>query len=47
MNDDDDKTLTIVMIDSAVLVNCLVFAVGYDAGYQSANNSSQPTPLAK
>lgn len=28
--DDDDKNLTRVMIGGAVLVNILVFAVGYD-----------------
>ncbi len=31
MIDDDDKNLTRVMIGGAVLVNVLVFAVGYDA----------------
>ena len=41
--DDDDKNLTRVMIGGAVLVNVLVFAVGYDAGYQSANKQAQPT----
>ena len=41
--DDDDKNLTRVMIDGAVLVNILVFAVGYDAGHQSAKKQIQPT----
>ena len=41
--DDDDKNLTLVMIGGAVLVNILVFAVGYDAGHQSAKKQIQPT----
>jgi hypothetical protein len=41
--DDDDKNLTRVMIGGAVLVNILVFAVGYDAGHQSAKKQIQPT----
>ncbi|MEG3958673.1 hypothetical protein [Microcoleus sp. herbarium2] len=40
---DDDKNLTRVMIGGAVLVNILVFAVGYDAGHQSAKKQIQPT----
>jgi hypothetical protein len=43
MTEDDDKNLTRVMIGEAVLVNVLVFAVGYDAGHQSANKQAQPT----
>jgi len=41
--DDNDKNLTRVMIGGAVLVNILVFAVGYDAGHQSAKKQIQPT----
>lgn len=41
--DDDDENLTRVMIGGAVLVNILVFAVGYDAGHQSAKKQIQPT----
>ena len=41
--DDDDKNLTRVMIGGAVLMNILVFAVGYDAGHQSAKKQIQPT----
>ena len=41
--DDGDKNLTRVMIGGAVLVNILVFAVGYDAGHQSAKKQIQPT----
>jgi hypothetical protein len=41
--DDDDKNLTRVMIGGAVLVNILVFAVGYDAGHQSTKKQIQPT----
>jgi len=41
--DDDDKNLTRVMIGGAVLVNILVFAVGYDAAHQSAKKQIQPT----
>jgi hypothetical protein len=41
--DDDDKNLTRVMIGGAILVNILVFAVGYDAGHQSAKKQIQPT----
>jgi hypothetical protein len=41
--DDDGKNLTRVMIGGAVLVNILVFAVGYDAGHQSAKKQIQPT----
>jgi hypothetical protein len=41
--DNDDKNLTRVMIGGAVLVNILVFAVGYDAGHQSAKKQIQPT----
>lgn len=41
--DDDDKNLTRVMIGGAVLVNILVFAVGYEAGHQSAKKQIQPT----
>ena len=41
--DDDDNNLTRVMIGGAVLVNILVFTVGYDAGHQSAKKQIQPT----
>ena len=41
--DDDDKNLTRVMIGGAALMNILVFAVGYDAGHQSAKKQIQPT----
>ena len=41
--DDGDKNLTRVMIGGAVLVNILVFAVGYDAGHQSAKKQIQAT----
>jgi hypothetical protein len=40
MIDDDDKNLTRVMIGGAVLVNILVFAVGYDAGSSICQQTS-------
>ena len=43
MTDDDDKNLTRLMIGGAVLVNVLVFAVGYDAGHEAASKQTQPT----
>ena len=44
MIDDDDKNLTRVMIGGAVLVNILVFAVGYDAGLSICKqNKFNPT----
>ena len=45
MIDDDDKNLTRVMIGSAVLVNVLVFAVGYDAGHEAASKQAQPPTI--
>jgi hypothetical protein len=40
---DDDKNLTRAIIGGAVLVNILVFAVGYDAGHEAASKQTQPT----
>jgi len=40
---DDDKNLTRAMIGGAVLVNILLFAVGYDAGHEAASKQTQPT----
>jgi hypothetical protein len=40
---DDDKNFTRAMIGGAVLVNILVFAVGYDAGHEAASKQTQPT----
>jgi hypothetical protein len=47
MLDDDkdfDKNLTKIMVGGALLTNALVFAVGFDTGYQSgAKRVSEPT----
>ncbi|MBE9122113.1 hypothetical protein IQ269_15175 [Tychonema sp. LEGE 07199] len=47
MLDDDkdfDKTLTKIMVGGALLTNALVFAVGFDTGYQSgAKRVPEPT----
>jgi len=40
---DDDKNLTRAIIGGGVLVNILVFAVGYDAGHEAASKQTQPT----
>jgi hypothetical protein len=40
---DDDNNLTRAIIGGAVLVNILVFAVGYDAGHEAASKETQPT----
>jgi hypothetical protein len=40
---DDDKNLTRAIIGGVVLVNILVFAVGYDAGHEAASKQTQPT----
>lgn len=47
MLDDDkdfDKNLTKIMVGGALLTNALVFAVGFDTGYQSgAKRVPEPT----
>ncbi|MEG4304865.1 hypothetical protein [Microcoleus sp. D3_18a_C4] len=47
MLDDDkdfDKNLTKIMVSGALLTNALVFAVGFDTGYQSgAKRVPEPT----
>lgn len=47
MLDDDkdfDKNLTKIMVGGALLTNALVFAVGFDTGYQSgAKRVPKPT----
>ncbi|MEG4087539.1 hypothetical protein [Microcoleus sp. POL10_C6] len=46
MLDDDnfDKNLTKIMVGSALVAGTLVFAVGYDTGYQSgAKRVPEPT----
>jgi hypothetical protein len=46
LNDDDnfDKNVTKMMIGGALLTNALVFAVGFDTGYQSgAKRVPEPT----
>jgi hypothetical protein len=41
---DDDKNLTKIMVGGALLTHALVFAVGFDVGYQSeAKRSKEPT----
>ena len=47
MNDDDkdlDKSATKIMIGGALVAGTLIFAVGYDSGYQSgAKRVPEPT----
>ncbi|MEG3875460.1 hypothetical protein [Microcoleus sp. Z1_B5] len=46
LNDDDnfDKNLTKIMVGSVLIGGALVFAVGYDTGYQSgAKRVPEPT----
>ena len=47
LNDDDkdfDKNLTKIMVGGAPVAGTLVFAIGYDTGYQSgAKRVSEPT----
>ncbi len=46
MIDDDknfDKFLDKVVIGAAIIGSTLIFAVGYDAGHQSAKKETQPT----
>jgi len=47
MNDDDrdlDKNVTKIMVGGALVAGALIFAVGYDTGYQSgAKRVPEPT----
>ncbi|MEG4171558.1 MULTISPECIES: hypothetical protein [unclassified Microcoleus] len=47
MNDDDkdfDKNVTKIMVGGALVAGTLIFAVGYDTGYQSgAKRVPEPT----
>ncbi|MEG4121435.1 hypothetical protein QUA43_28690 [Microcoleus sp. N9_B4] len=47
LNDDDkdfDKNLTKIMVGGALVAGTLVFAIGYDTGYQSgAKRVPEPT----
>jgi hypothetical protein len=47
LNDDDDqidKNLTKIMVGGALVAGTLIFAVGYDTGYQSgAKRVPEPT----
>ena len=47
LDDDDknfDKNLTKIMVGGAIVIGTLIFAVGYDTGYQSgAKRVPEPT----
>ncbi|WP_293135910.1 hypothetical protein [Microcoleus sp. bin38.metabat.b11b12b14.051] len=48
MIDDDknfDKFMDKIVIGAAIVGGTLIFAVGYDAGHQSAKKETQPTTI--